>query len=354
MQHWIKAVGTGKKGSRDLTYDEAVAAAHAVARGESTEIQTAAFLMACRMKGESDDEMLAFIDVFRQYSLPFKSYSGAINCAGPYNGRSYFPITIPVSLLMASVGVPQVLHGSEALPPKTGTSIKSLLEGIGVFTDLTVPQWEQICSELHIGFIWTEKICPPMLNIRHVREHMGLRTLMNTVEKVINPVHAKNMIIGVNHRTAMAHLVHILPRAGFENAYIVQGIEGSEDLPVYKNSMIRKVTAYGDESMVIDPATFGFRGEPLVKCSLEEQLELLRRLVAGDDSADMKLYRDHVVFNAGLRLYWFDKVGTYEEGFQLAESLLQRKEAAKVLKKWIERSRAYSSGAGSGPGGAAL
>lgn len=338
MKQWIKIVGTGKTGSRHLTYDEAVAAAHAIARGEATDAQTAAFLMAMRMKGEADEEMMGFIDVFRKYSLPYRSFSQSLNCAGPYDGRLYFPITIPVSLLLASVGFPQVLHGSESLPPKLGQSLKELLEGLGVQVELEAKEWEKIFLSLNIGFIWTDLICPPFGRVRHVREQIGLRTFFNTVEKVINPVHSMNMIIGVNHKTAMEHLIHLLPKSGFETAYIVQGIEGSEDLPIYKNSSIRKVTPWGDESSTIDPATFGFQGLPLEKCGKEQQLQQLMRIIQGDDAPDIRNERDHVIFNAGLRLYWFDKVGSYEEGFQLARSLLQRKEALKLLGKWRDMS----------------
>ncbi|WP_248927387.1 anthranilate phosphoribosyltransferase [Paenibacillus hamazuiensis] len=338
MKQWIKAVGTGKIGSRNLSYDEAVAAAHAIARGESTDVQTAAFLMAMRMKGEADDEMMGFIDVFRKYSLPFRSFSHSLNSAGPYDGRHYFPVTIPVSLLLASVGFPQVLHGSESLPPKLGQSIKELLEGLGIRVELEAMSWEKIFVQLNIGFIWTDLICPPFGRVRHVREQMGLRTFLNTVEKVINPVHSLSTIIGVNHKTAMDHLIQLLPKSGFETAYIVQGIEGSEDLPIYKSSAVRKVTPWGDESTSIDPATFGFQGQPLEKMTKEDQLELIQRIVQGDDATDIRNEREHVIFNAGLRLYWFDKVASYEEGFQLARSLLQRKEALKLLNKWRELS----------------
>ncbi|NOU96040.1 anthranilate phosphoribosyltransferase [Paenibacillus sp. LMG 31456] len=338
MKQWIKTIGTGKVGSRNLTYDEAVAAAHTIARGESTDAQTAAFLMAMRMKGEADEEMMGFIDVFRKYSLPYRSFSNSLNCAGPYDGRHYFPITIPVSLVIASVGFPQVLHGSESLPPKLGLSLKELLEGLGIQVELEAREWEKIFLSLNIGFIWTDLICPPFGRVRSVREQMGLRTFFNTVEKVINPIHSQNIIIGVNHKTAMNHLIQLLPKSGFDTAYIVQGIEGSEDLPIYKISLIRKVTAWGDESNSIDPATFGFRGDPLEKCTKEEQLRLLAQVIAGDDSAEVRNEREHVIFNAGLRLYWFDKVGSYEEGFQLARSLLQRKEAQKMLDKWRELS----------------
>jgi anthranilate phosphoribosyltransferase len=342
MIQWIKAVGTGKMGSRHLSYDEAVAAAHFISRGEATDAQVAAFLMAERMKGESDEEIMAFIDVFRRYSLPLASFSDSLNCAGPYDGRHYFPITIPVSLLLASVGFSQVLHGSESLPPKLGMSVKDLLEGLGVCIDVGAIEWERSFAENHIGFIWSEHMCPPLGRIRHIREQMSLRTLINTVEKVINPIHSNNIVIGVNHKTAMQHLVQILPKAGFQTAYIVQGIEGSEDLPIYKHSALRKVTGWGDESSMIDPAMFGFRSEPLEKISNEAQLQLMQRIIAGDESADIKAERDHVIFNTGLRLFWFDKVASYEEGFQLAKQLYFRKEARRVLNKWVELSQAGS------------
>ncbi|UQZ86763.1 Anthranilate phosphoribosyltransferase [Paenibacillus konkukensis] len=338
MKEWINTVGAGKLGSRHLSYDEAVAAAHAIARGESTDAQTAAFLMAMRMKGEADEEMMGFIDVFRKYSLPYRSFSDSLNCAGPYDGRRYFPITLPVSLLIASVGFPQVLHGSDSLPPKLGLSLKELLEGLGIQVELDAKQWEDIFAELHIGFMRTDSICPPFGRIRHVREQIGLRTFLNTVEKVINPVHSQNIIIGVNHKTAMTHLIRLLPQSGFETAFIVQGIEGSEDLPIYKTSSIRKVTPWGDESNSVDPTIFGFRGDPFEKRGKDEQLRLLARVIQGDDSDEVRNEREHVIFNAGLRLYWFDKVGSYEEGFQLARSLLARKEALKLLDKWRELS----------------
>lgn len=336
MLQWIKAVGTGKKGSRDLTYDEAVAAAHSIARGEATDAQIAAFLMASRMKGETEDEIMAFIDVFRKYSLPLASFSDSLNCAGPYDGRSYFPVTIPVSLLLASVGFPQVLHGSDALPPKLGTSLKELIESLGVYVRLEARAWELCFERNRIGFIWSDRLCPPLAHIRHIREQVGLRTLVNTVERAINPLHSMNLLIGVHQRTAMQPLQQILPKAGFQTVYIVQGMEGSEDVPLYKSSALRKVTPWGDESTTIDPETFGFRSRELDKIGKDEQLKQLERVIQGEDAPDIQAERDHVIFNAGLRLYWFDKVSTYEEGFMLARQLLSRKEALKTLDKWRE------------------
>ncbi|MDQ0878004.1 anthranilate phosphoribosyltransferase [Paenibacillus sp. V4I3] len=342
MKRWIQAMGTGMQGSRDLSYEEAVEAAHEMARGDSTDAQCAAFLMALCMKGEADEELMAFIDVFRSYSLNYHTFADSLNCAGPTEGRQYFPITLPVSLLLASVGFSQVLHGGDSLPPRQGTAMKELLESFGVAIDLSVKAWETMLFHLHIGFLHTEQLCPPLGKLKQVREQLGLRTVMNIVEKVINPVRSMNMIIGVNQRKAMESLIPISIRSGFQNVYIVNGIEGSEDLPIYQNSTIRIVTPWGDESRVVEPQKFGFLSEPLLPLSKDDQVAMVRRIIAGEDTEELKRERDHVIFNTGLRLTWFDKVGSYEEGFQLAESLLQRKEAHKVMQRWVDQSHHFT------------
>ncbi|KEQ22565.1 hypothetical protein ET33_21880 [Paenibacillus tyrfis] len=69
-----------------------------------------------------------------------------------------------------------------------------------------------------------------------------MRTLLDTVEQAMNPVHSRNIVLGVRHKTAMERLLKLLPKSGVETAYLIQGIEGTEDLPLHKNSSIRKVT----------------------------------------------------------------------------------------------------------------
>lgn len=93
---------------------------------------------------------------------------------------------------------------------------------------------------------------------------------------------------------------------------------------------------------MVEPQKFGFGSDPLKPLCKEEQISLMQRIIAGEDSPDLQRERDHIIFNAGLRLTWFDKVGSYEEGFQLAASLLRRKEALKVLTRWQEQSNRYA------------
>ena len=68
----LKEVGRGKRGARDLTYEEASQAAELILTGAATQAQMGAFLVAERIKMESPDEIKAFIHALRQRIRPIQ------------------------------------------------------------------------------------------------------------------------------------------------------------------------------------------------------------------------------------------------------------------------------------------
>src|SRR5260221_11130075 len=124
VKKFIKEVGRGKEGARDLTHEEALEAARMMMNGDSSEAQTAALLMAIRVKGEAPLEILAFAEALheraRRITPSFESLPLLMDCAGPHDGRKGFAATIPVAVLSAAAGLPTLLHSSPSLPPKLG------------------------------------------------------------------------------------------------------------------------------------------------------------------------------------------------------------------------------------------
>lgn len=66
MQQFIKEIARGKRGSTDLTYEQAKEAARLIASGQATDAQIAAFFIAERIKTENADELLGFVHAFRE------------------------------------------------------------------------------------------------------------------------------------------------------------------------------------------------------------------------------------------------------------------------------------------------
>ncbi|WKB35018.1 hypothetical protein QS257_14870 [Terrilactibacillus sp. S3-3] len=133
--------------------------------------------------------------------------------------------------------MPVFLHSSDALPPKYGTSIKTILAELGIFSQ-SASSLSNALPNTYLGFAWTEKYAPLLAKVRHIREEIGVRTLLNTAEKLINIAQTGTLLMGAFHRTAIHTMEPIFSGLSYKRVFIVQGAEGSEDVPVHRNSFI--------------------------------------------------------------------------------------------------------------------
>src|ERR1700733_4591458 len=103
----IRTVGTGVRGSRALTFDEAREAMGALLAGEGSDTQAGAFLIAMRIKGEQPDELAggaralrgAAPQVHPEVDRPL------VACAGAYDGTADAPhLSLAVGATAAACG----------------------------------------------------------------------------------------------------------------------------------------------------------------------------------------------------------------------------------------------------------
>ncbi|MFC0523935.1 anthranilate phosphoribosyltransferase [Pontibacillus salicampi] len=345
MKQWLKEVARGKRGSKDLSYDETREAAASILSGEATDAQTAGYFIAQRMKTESADEMLALVHELQQSSMPIdikeSVRSTMLDVAGPYNGRKSFLATIPVSLLLAERGIPVHMHSSDSLPPKYGTTIKEVVAALGIPVDQTDQQIASSIEQLQVGFSWTERFCPPLHRLRELREQLHVRTMLNTAEKLLNLGNASSLMMGAYHRTAINKITPLFSGLSYDKVYIVQGVEGSEDLPVHRNSFVFKLTEDKVEDWVVKPKDYGLLCEAFDKdrkLSVEEQCDIIEALLQGHQEEPYTYYYNQVLWNAGLRYYLFNHAESMEEGIAIAKEQLAEKRGYEQLKKWIRHS----------------
>lgn len=341
MQQWIKEVARGKKGSKDLSYDEASQAAQTMIEGHATDTQIAAFLVGERLKGESTDEVLAFVHQLNKASdqIPLSASvrQKVIDFAGPYNGRHTFAATIPVAILLAERGLPVFLHSSDSLPPKYGVALKDILQELGIAVHVPVETIAASIESLGIGFGWTEQLCPPLAHIRHVREEIGVRSFLNTAEKLLNLTDASAVMVGVFHKTVIDVNSALLRALTYKKAYIVQGAEGSEDLPIHRKSFLYEMTQDAMHSFDLDPNDFGLKHRKDAdkeKVSLKQQVQLIERILEGEQTEDLEYYRSQVVFNAAVRYFLFGHTSTVEEGIDIVQKQLRQQRGRTLLKAW--------------------
>ncbi|MFC5447324.1 anthranilate phosphoribosyltransferase [Paenibacillus aestuarii] len=329
----LKEVGRGKRGARDLTYDEALQAAEAILTGAATPAQTGAFLVAERIKMESPDELKAFIDALRARITTYP-VAGSIDCAGPYDGRGRsFIATLPTAFVLAACGLPVTLHGSPSMPPKWGITLTDILEALKI-PALQASREALESAAARTGFLFTptENWCAPLGALRGLREELGLRTVFNTAEKLLRFTDAPYMAVGVFHGTVFEKITNVLIDLGISRGIVVQGMEGSEDLSVEKRTRTYVIQDGASELFIVDPELYELMVDvPEVEWTADLQAQTTLAVLRGE--AELP-YLNMVLLNSAVRLWIAQKAGSIEEGIYLARHAIEQGAAWQKFEAW--------------------
>ena len=109
----IKEIGRGKNHARDIDFDTAVALYGAMLAGEVPELELGAVLIALRIKGEAEEEMLGFYQAMDERVMRLDAPAGKpLPVVIPsYNGaRKQANLTPLLALLLVKLGFPVVVH----------------------------------------------------------------------------------------------------------------------------------------------------------------------------------------------------------------------------------------------------
>lgn len=337
----LKEVARGKRGSRDLNYEESLQAADSIINLKATPAQIGAFFIAERIKMESVEEIEAFVLVCRKHAYRVPVQQG-LDCAGPYDGRKKtFFATFPTAFLLAAAGLPVTLHGTGSLPPKWGVTLQDLLYESGIDADQTSrDQIIQAATETGVLYVPAEQWCPPLKELRSIRVELGMRTVLNTAEKLIDYSHSPYLIFGVYHNTVFERMAKLTTNLQYKKALIVQGMEGSEDLFIERPTRTY-IVENGESSLhIIDPDTYGLETSvPDMDWTPVEQMRVSESVLQGRGHL---AFVNQVMLNAAVRLRLAEKVDSVEEGLYTCKDLLDNGAAWELYSKWQNMMRSES------------
>ena len=257
----LRIVGRGKKLQRDLTQEEAREAMRLMLGKQVSDAQIGGFLVTMRVKEETAEEIKGFVqgvrDVMQEFPKP--DVEGLVDIALPYNGKTRNLQTgVASTLVLASAGVPVLLHSADNIPTKNGIAVLNLLRTLGYPADMPPQQVTQSIEESNFGVLNIEHILPQWTAITPLRHHFGVRTLMNTVEKLINPADAPYHVSGFYHSSYLNRMADCLPAP---NSWITQGDEGSIDMRAGKKSRVYQAVDGEMVEHMLNAVDYGYPDE---------------------------------------------------------------------------------------------
>src|SRR3954447_22666644 len=126
----IDALASG----RDLSSDEAAEVLEVIMSGDASEVQIAGFLVALRVKGETEDELAGLARTMRALARHVDcGRDDLLDTAGTGGGRPSFNVSTTAALIAAGAGCAVAKHGNRSATSLSGSA--DVLEALGARID---------------------------------------------------------------------------------------------------------------------------------------------------------------------------------------------------------------------------
>lgn len=279
---YVRILGKGRKGTRSLTYEEALAAMGHILRGETEDIQLGAFMMLLRVKEENADELAGFTQATKNHikdripanlsaDLDWSSYAGK---------RRQLPWYILAALALADNGIRVFMHGADGhTEGRIYTS--QVLEHLGI---KKANNWSEVTQQLddsHFSYLPMKHLCPELQSIIDLRNTFGLRSPVHSFSRLLNPLNCDHVSQGVFHPGYGPSHQHGAKLLGYKRLSILKG-EGGE-CEANPDSVMKMHHCFGDQLIEEEwPSIFPRRHVKPAQLNLDELKQVWKNQLSNE------------------------------------------------------------------------
>jgi anthranilate phosphoribosyltransferase len=257
-------------------------------------------------------------------------------CGTGGDGSGTFNISTTAAFVVAGAGVPVAKHGNRAASSRAGSF--DVLEALGVNADLPVADAARLLREVGIGPFFARRAHPAMRHVAPVRAELPIRTVMNCLGPLLNPVGAKRQLVGVYARALVEPIARVLCALGSERALVVHGADGLDEITVTGPTFAALLQQGAVRTLSIEPGALGLPLAPaaaLAGGDAAENARITRAILEGEAGPR----QDVVVLNAGAALWVAEAAPDLAAGVALARRSIASGAAKAKLAALIEASR---------------
>lgn len=271
---YVRILGKGKNGSRDLTEQEAFDAMTMILNGQVQDVQLGAFLMLMRVKEETPGELVGFVRAARDWVAPPHPIHVDLDWSSYAGKRRHYPWYLFAALLMAQNRVRVLMHGSAG---HTAERIytEDALSFLGI---TTANDWNSASKHLDTEafcYFPLQALCPPLHQMIDLRRILGLRSPVHTLARLLNPAGAPFVMQGIFHPGYRP--VHQLAAQalGYDNAAVIKGEAGETERNPDSDCLVQSVV----DGQLVDetwPAMFAQRHLKELELDLQQWVNVWR------------------------------------------------------------------------------
>ncbi len=300
----------------DLTVEEAADAMDKMLGGGATHAQTASYLTALRMKGETIDEITGSALKMKEKAEHIKpkaeKYVDSVGTGG--DGTNTFNISTTAAFVVAGTGVVMAKHGNRAISSRCGSV--DLLEQLGIKAELEPADVERSINEIGLGFMYARTFNKSMKDVSIVRGELKTRTIFNILGPVSNPSDAPYQMIGVFAQNLTHPLAGAMLKMGVKGAMVVYS--GMDEISNIGTTYVSEIKNGEVIDYTIEPEQFGMKrytAADIAGGTAEENAKYTMEVLNGVKGAK----RDIVVLNAAASVYVTGAASDMQEAIKMCE-----------------------------------
>lgn len=224
---YIKEIGRGAQGARDLSQQDAQQLYAAILDGGVPDLELGALLIGLRIKGEGLDEMLGFLEAIDERIHRFEIPQGRVRpvVLPSYNGaRKEANLTPLLALLLKRFGVPVLVHGLIEGYGRITTG--QIFRELGILPAVSPTQAQGQLRDNGLSFVPLSAIAPGLHNLLALRSRMGVRNSAHSLVKMLNPFAGESVLVAPATHPEFINLMRDLLLARHDIGLLLRGTEG--------------------------------------------------------------------------------------------------------------------------------
>ncbi|MCE1238934.1 MAG: DNA-binding protein YbiB [Azonexaceae bacterium] len=225
--NYIKEIGRGAQGARDLSLQDARQLYGAMLDGGVPDLELGAIILGLRVKGESLDEMLGFLEAIDERTHHLDMPHGRVRpvILPTYNGaRKEANLTPLLALLLQRFGVPVLIHGLLEGYGRVTTGL--IFRELGIMPLTTVTQAQLALEQKGLAFVPLTALCPGIHNLLSLRSRLGLRNSAHSLVKLLNPFRGDAVMVAPATHPDFLDLMRNILLARGQRGLLLRGTEG--------------------------------------------------------------------------------------------------------------------------------
>jgi anthranilate phosphoribosyltransferase len=325
-----------------LSADDTAWAMGEIIAGSSTPVQTAAFAVALRAKGETPAEIAGLAKTMLANAarvwLSDELRESAVDLVGTGgDGACTVNISTMAAVVVAAAGIPVVKHGNRAASSACGAA--DLLESLGIPLDLGPDAVARCVEEVGIGFCFAARFHPGMRHAAVARREMGVPTVFNFLGPLVNPAQPSAASIGCFDARMAPVMAQVFADRG-DAVVLVRGEDGLDEFTTAAPTRVWVASGGTVREIVLDAADLGIprsKEGDLRGGDAAFNADVARRVFAGEFGP----VRDAVLVNAAAAiaarggLSADDLPAQLKAGVERAAAAIDSGAASDLLQRWV-------------------